>query len=53
VAAELGADLERIYARKKAANKELRELVEATGTSLLTLARHRPLRRGPAADRRR
>ena len=37
VAAELVADLERIYARKKAANKELRELVEATGTSLLTL----------------
>jgi transposase len=37
VAAELVADLERIYARKKAADKELRELVEATGTSLLTL----------------
>jgi hypothetical protein len=37
VAAELIADLERIYARKKAADKELRELVEATGTSLLTL----------------
>ncbi len=37
VAAELIADLERIYARKKAANKELRELIEATGTSLLTL----------------
>ncbi len=37
VAAELIADLERIYARKKAADKELRELIEATGTSLLTL----------------
>ncbi len=37
VAAELIADLERIYARKKAADKELRELVEASGTSLLTL----------------
>ena len=37
VAAELIADLERIYARKKAANKELKELVEATGTSLMDL----------------
>ncbi len=37
VAAELIADLERIYARKKAADKELRELIETTGTSLLTL----------------
>ena len=37
VAAELIADLERIYARKKGADKELRELVEATGTSLLQL----------------
>ncbi|WP_230087130.1 hypothetical protein [Nocardioides marmotae] len=37
VAAELVADLERIYARKKAANKELTELVKATGTSLLEL----------------
>jgi transposase len=37
VAAELIADLERIYARKKAADKELRELVQATGTSLLDL----------------
>jgi transposase len=37
VAAELIADLERIYARKKAADKELRELVTATGTSLMTL----------------
>jgi transposase len=37
VAAELIADLERIYARKKAADKDLRALIEATGTSLLTL----------------
>jgi transposase len=37
VAAELIADLERIYARKKAANKELTELVKATGTTLLDL----------------
>ncbi len=37
VAAELIADLERIYARKKAADKELRELIQATGTSLLDL----------------
>lgn len=37
VAAELIADLERIYARKKAANKELTELVAATGTGLLEL----------------
>ena len=37
VAAELVGDLERIYARKKAADKELRELVAATGTGLLDL----------------
>jgi len=37
VAAELVGDLERIHARKKAADKELRELVAATGTSLLHL----------------
>ena len=37
VAAELIADLERIYARKKAANKELSELVAATGTRLMDL----------------
>jgi transposase len=37
VAAELVADLERIYVRKKAANKELKALVAATGTSLLDL----------------
>jgi transposase len=37
VAAELVADLERIHLRKKAADKELRELVAATGTALLDL----------------
>jgi transposase len=37
VAAELIADLERVYARKKAADKELRELLTATGTHLLDL----------------
>src|SRR3954449_5155535 len=38
VAAELVADLERVYQRKKSANKELTELVAATGTSLLDLS---------------
>ena len=37
VAAELISDLERVYKRKKAADKELREAIEATGTSLLKL----------------
>ncbi len=37
VAMELVVDLERIYSRKKAADKELKELVAATGTSLLGL----------------
>ena len=37
VALELVVDLERIYARKKAADKELKALVTATGTSLLGL----------------
>jgi transposase len=37
VAAELIADLERIYSRKKAADKELRQLVIATGSNLLKL----------------
>lgn len=37
MAAELIADLERIYQRKKAANKELQELVAATGTTLMDL----------------
>jgi len=37
VAAELVSDLERIYQRKKAADKELRDLLKATGTTLTTL----------------
>ena len=37
VAAELVSDLERIYARKKAANKELSQLLAATGTTLTGL----------------
>jgi transposase len=37
VAAELISDLERIHVRKKAADKELRQLVVATGTGLLDL----------------
>ncbi|WP_256796441.1 IS110 family transposase [Terrabacter sp. Ter38] len=37
VAAELICDLERIYARKKAANKELSQLLAATGTTLTGL----------------
>jgi transposase len=37
VAMELVADLERVYARKNAANKELVELVRQTGTGLLAL----------------
>lgn len=37
VAAELIGDLERVYARKKAADKELRALIKATGTGLLDL----------------
>ena len=37
VATELIADLERVYKRKKAADKELGEQLDETGTSLLTL----------------
>ena len=37
VAAELVTDLERIYARSKDADKELKTLVQASGTSLLDL----------------
>ena len=37
LAAELIGDLEQIYARKKAADKELKALVAATGTGLLDL----------------
>jgi Transposase IS116/IS110/IS902 family len=37
VAAELIADLERVYQRKKAADKELTAAARATGTTLMTL----------------
>jgi transposase len=37
VAAELISDLERIYQRSKAADKELKELLAATGTTLMDL----------------
>src|SRR4029079_15747063 len=37
VAAELISDLERVYQRKKAADKELTELVKATATTLMDL----------------
>jgi transposase len=37
VAAELVSDLERIHQRKKAADRELRELLKATGTTLTSL----------------
>jgi len=37
VAAELISDLERIYQRKKTADKELRELLKATGSTLTDL----------------
>jgi transposase len=37
VAAELVGDLERVYRRSKAADKELKELLAATGTSLMGL----------------
>ncbi len=37
MAAELIADLERIYQRSKQADKELKELVAATGTTLMDL----------------
>ena len=37
VVAELISDLERIYQRKKAADKELKELLKATGTNLTSL----------------
>ena len=37
VAAELISDLERIYQRKKAADKQLRELLKTTGSTLTHL----------------
>ncbi|WP_328522742.1 hypothetical protein [Kribbella sp. NBC_00359] len=51
VALELVADLERLYTRKKAANKELLEHVRATGTGLLELEGIGPQGGGPAAGR--
>lgn len=51
VAAELVADLERIYARKKAANKKLTGLLKATGTSLLNLHDVGPTRTALLLDR--
>jgi len=49
VALELVRDLERLYARKKAANKELVELVKTTGTGLLDLHGIGLVRSGAAA----
>ena len=43
VAAELISDLERVYARKKAANKELTALLAETGTTLTELPASAPL----------
>jgi hypothetical protein len=37
VAVELISDLERIYQRKNAADKELRDLLKVTGTTLTSL----------------
>jgi hypothetical protein len=51
VAAELISDLERIYRRKREANKELNALLAATGTTLTGLHGIGPLRRCPAAGR--
>ena len=51
VAAELIADLERIYARKKAADKELTRAGRRHRHHPDGPARHRTLRRGPAAGR--
>jgi transposase len=53
LAAELVVELAGIDKRIKAANVELTGLVKATGSTLLELTRHRPLRRGPAARRHR
>jgi transposase len=54
VAAELIVNLERIYARKKAANKELNALVAATGTTLMDLTGIGPgrVQPGPRRGRR-
>ena len=47
VAAELIADLERIYQRSKAADKELKQALTATGTGLMDMEGiGPPVRRG-------
>jgi hypothetical protein len=51
VAAELISDLERVYRRSKGADKELKELVAASGTTLTGPARHRSVRRRTPAGR--
>jgi transposase len=51
VALELVVDLERVYARKKAANKELAALNQTGRHRAVRPARHRPIRRRPAAGR--
>src|SRR6266536_3403959 len=51
VAAELISDLERIYQRKKEANKELSALLQATGTTLTDLDGDGPVWYCPAARR--
>ena len=51
LAAELVGDLEQIYTRKKAADKELREVLAATGTGLLDLHGIGPIRCRTAAGR--
>jgi hypothetical protein len=50
LASELITDLTRVDKKIKAANKELTELVEATGSGLQDLRWHRPVRRRPATD---
>ena len=51
LAAELVGDLEQIYARKKAADKELRAVLAQTGSGLLDLHGIGPFRCRPAAGR--
>jgi transposase len=51
VAGELVSDIERIHQRKKAADRELRELLKGHRHQLDEPERHRPVGRGPAADR--
>ena len=53
LAAELITELTRTGKRIKTADAELKELVAATGSSPARLARHRSVRRGAAAGRRR